>query len=191
MTDENLSSTWETKSTEKIYDNPWITVEHHEVIDPSGKDGIYGKVHFKNIAIGILPIDDEGNTWIVGQHRYPLNRYSWEIPEGGGPLDIDPLLSAQRELREEAGIIAQDWQLLLEADISNSVTDEHCMIYVAKDLSFVEQELESTEDITVRKLPFEELLQMVMDGEVRDSLTVMGVLRYGMNIPRSTMTCHA
>jgi len=169
---------WELKSNRLIYENPWIQVNHHEVTDPSGNPGIYGKVHFKNYAVAILPIDENGNTWIVGQYRYPLHRYSWEIPEGGCPINTEPLDSAKRELQEEAGIIAEEWELLLEADISNSITDEVSYIYLAKRLSFSEQSLESTEDITVKKLPFIELLEMVKSGEIRDSLTIMAVLYY-------------
>lgn len=172
------SNPWKIQSKKEVYSNPWIQVEHHEVIDPSGAPGIYGKVHFKNIAVGILPIDEKGNTWIVGQYRYPLNRYSWEIPEGGCPIDTAPLESAKRELQEETGIIAQDWEVLMEADISNSITDEIAYLYVAKDLSFTSQSLESTEDITVRKIPFAELLEMVHKGKIRDSLTIMAVLQY-------------
>jgi len=176
------SNPWKLKSDKLIYENPWIQVNHHEVIDPSGKDGVYGKVHFKNIAVSILPLDDEGNTWIVGQYRYPLGRYSWEIPEGGCPIGTDPLDSAKRELQEEAGINANDWKLIGEADMSNSVTDEIAMMYVAQDLSFRQQELESTEDIQLRKISYDQLYQKVIKGEIRDSLTIMTVLRYSVSM---------
>ena len=171
-----MQNPWQLLDDKNIYSNPWIDVNHHKVIDPSGQPGIYGKVHFKNIAVGVLPLDKENNTWIVGQYRYPLERYSWEIPEGGCPIGTDSLLSAKRELKEETGIVAQNWDVLLETDISNSVTDEIGIIYLARDLSFTEQALESTEDITVRKLPFAQLLQMVVSGDIRDSLTIMAVL---------------
>ena len=169
---------WTVKSNKLIYENPWIQINHHEVLDPSGKEGVYGKVHFKNIAVAILPIDEEGNTWIVGQYRYPLDRFSWEVPEGGCPVGSDPLDSAKRELQEETGILASDWKLIGEADVSNSVTDEVAMLYVAKDLSFTDQALESTEDIELLKIPFEQLYQKVVHGEIRDSLTIMTVLKY-------------
>lgn len=173
---------WSLISDKAVYENNWIKVNHHEVVDPSGNPGIYGKVHFKNIAVGILPIDENGNTWIVGQYRYPLDRYSWEIPEGGCPIDTDPLQSAQRELQEETGIIANQWELLLESDISNSVTDEVAFIYVAKELSFTTPSLESTEDITAKKIPFAELLEMVINGKIRDSITIMAVLSYNQSL---------
>ena len=178
----NSDNPWVLRSNNLIYENPWIQVNHHEVTDPSGKPGIYGKVHFKNVAVSILPIDENGNTWIVGQYRYPLKRYSWEIPEGGCPVGTDPLESAKRELQEEAGIIANEWQLLGEADMSNSVTDEIAMMYVAKDLSFTKQALESTEDIKLMKIPFDQLYNKVIDGEIRDSLTIMTVLKYSATL---------
>lgn len=179
----NKENPWTLKSDQKIYENPWIKVNHHEVLDPSGAPGVYGKVHFKNIAVAILPIDEEGNTWIVGQYRYPLKRFSWEIPEGGCPLGTDPLDTAKRELQEEAGIIADHWKQIGEADISNSVTDEVAIMYLAKGLSFTNQELESTEDIELQKIPFSELYHKVINGEIRDSLTIMTVLLYNASLP--------
>ena len=172
------SNPWALKSDKLVYENPWIQVNHHDVLDPSGNPGVYGKVHFKNIAISILPIDEDNNTWIVGQYRYPLDRFSWEIPEGGCPEGTDPVVSAKRELEEEAGIMADDWKLIGEADMSNSVTDEVAMMYVAKDLSFTHQNLESTEDIQLKKVPFDKLYEMIVTGEIRDSLTIMTVLKY-------------
>jgi ADP-ribose pyrophosphatase len=168
---------WKTLSIEERYATPWISVSHHEVIDPSGTDGIYGVIHFKNIAVGVVPLDEEGNTWIIGQYRYPIRAYSWEIPEGGGRRDQPPLESARRELREEAGIVAERWTPLLEMDLSNSASDEHAVIYVAQDLTFHEPEPDHNEDLALRKVPFNELYRMVMQGEVRDSLTVAAVLK--------------
>lgn len=121
---EQYSNPWLTKRTDLKYANPWITVEENQVINPSGKPGIYGVVHFKNLAIGIVPVDEEGYTWLVGQYRYPLNEYTWEIPEGGGPIGIDPLKSAQRELREETGLLAERWTYLSRIHTSNSVCNE-------------------------------------------------------------------
>lgn len=174
--DENQNP-WKTKTDEIVYQNNWIEVHHQEVITPGGTDGIYGLIHFKNLAIGIIPLDAEMNTWVVGQYRYPLKKYSWEIPEGGGKIGIDPLASAQRELLEECGIIAKDWELILEMDLSNSATDEHALLYVARDLSFTEAEPEETEDLQVKKIPFSELFQMVMDGRITDAMTVGAVLK--------------
>jgi len=165
-------------SDELKYDNPWIRVNKHEVLNPAGKPGEYGVIHFKHLAIGILPIDHEGNTWIVGQYRYPMDKYTWEIPEGGGKRNIDPLDSAKRELREEAGIIANDWLEIQRMDLSNSATDEHAILYLARDLEFVEPEPDEDEQIQLKKLSFDELFQMVLDGEVIDSLSVAAVLKY-------------
>src|SRR5690242_19394605 len=136
---------WTTVSKQKVYENPWISLEEHQVINPAGGKGIYGKVHFKNKAIGIIPLDQEMNTWLVGQYRYTLNEYSWEIPEGGGPFDVAPLESAKRELKEETGITANKWQQIMRFHTSNSVTDEEAFLFLAEDLTFGKNELEETE----------------------------------------------
>lgn len=168
---------WKTLSAEVIYDNPWIEVSHREVINPGGKAAMYGVVHFKNLALGILPLDENYNTWVVGQYRYPIDQYTWEIPEGGGDLEIDPLESAQRELREEAGIIARQWDLIQEMYLSNSATTEKALLYVARDLEFVEPDPDEDEVLQLHKIPFDELYQWVLDGKVNDSLTVTTVLK--------------
>ncbi len=169
---------WTTLSGHEKYDNPWINVTEYQVINPGGKAGIYGKVHFKNKAIGIVALDNEGNTWLVGQWRYPLNEWSWEIPEGGGPNETEVLASAQRELREEAGLTAKKWTMIQRTHLSNSVSDEEGFIFLAEDLTEGDSELEDSEaDMKVWKLPFEEALQMVLDGKITDSLSVMGLLR--------------
>lgn len=174
---------WNLVSNNQVYDNNWITVNHHEVIDPSGLPGIYGKIHFKNIAIGIIPLDQKNNTWIVGQYRYPLEKFSWEIPEGGGDLNFDVLDSAKRELLEETGIVAKEWQTILECDLSNSVSDERGVIYLARNLSFQAQKLESTEDITLKKIPFTVLYQMALSGKIRDSLSLIGIFKLVLLYP--------
>lgn len=168
---------WKTKSIATVYENPWIRVEHHEVITPAGKDGIYGKAHFKNKAIAILPIDEEGNTWLVGQYRYALDAYSWEVPMGGGPLELDTLASAQRELKEETGLTASQWTELQLIHTSNSVTDEVGYIFLAQGLTEGEPEFEDTEDISIKKLPFVEALEWVMSGKITDSLSVIAIFR--------------
>jgi ADP-ribose pyrophosphatase len=168
---------WKTLSEELRYETNWIAVSHHEVIDPGGNAGIYGVIHFKNIAVGMLPLDAEGNTWIVGQYRYPIQAYSWEMPEGGGKRDVDTLETAKRELKEETGIVAGRWTKILEMDLSNSASDEQAVIYLAQDLEFHEAEPESTEDLEVRKVHFSTLYDMVLRGEIRDSLTVATVLK--------------
>lgn len=178
MADQKVKNPWTTLSGEVKYDNPWITVTEFQVINPSGGRGIYGKVHFKNHAIGIVALDKDLNTWLVGQYRYTLNSWEWEIPEGGGPLGQDPLLSAQRELREETGLIAHKWSEIIHLHTSNSVTDEGGYIYLAEDLEEGASSLEDTEaDLKVWKLPFKEALNMVLEGKITDSISVMGILK--------------
>ena len=173
-----MNNPWKTLSNQKVYENNWIRLEEHRVINPAGGNGIYGKVHFKNKAIGIIPLDTEGNTWLVGQHRYTLGAYSWEIPEGGCPLGTLPLNSAKRELKEETGISANRWQQIMTFHTSNSVTDEEGFIFLAEDLSFGNNDLEETEaDLVVKKLPFRDALEMVMNGEITDSMSVAGILK--------------
>jgi len=168
---------WTTKSENTVYENAWIQVAHHEVITPAGKPGIYGKVHFKNKALGIIPVDEAGNTWLVGQFRYPLNEYSWEIPMGGGPVGSDILESAQRELKEETGLWAKKWTNIMRIHTSNSATDEEGFVFLAEELKQGETEFEETEILKIKKLPFSEALQMVMDGEITDAISVAGLLK--------------
>jgi 8-oxo-dGTP pyrophosphatase MutT (NUDIX family) len=169
---------WKTLSSRDVYSNNWITVTEHDVINPSGGKGLYGKVHFKNKAIGIVPLDEYGNTWLVGQHRYALNEYSWEIPEGGCPVGTSLLESAQRELMEETGITAKKWQQVIRIHTSNSVTDEEGFIFLAEDLSFGENQLEDTEaDLITKKIPLAEAIKMVTDGRITDGLSIAGILQ--------------
>ena len=173
----DTNNPWKVLSSEQIYDNNWISVTEHTVINPSGGPGIYGEVHFKNLAIGILPLDKDLNTWLVGQYRFPLKAYSWEIIEGGGGLDINPVESARRELAEETGIMAANFTEIQRMHLSNSVSDELSMIYIAQELTFGAAFPEETEELTVRKLPFEEAYQMVINGEITDSISVAAILK--------------
>lgn len=176
--EEEIRNPWRTLSGQVKYDNPWITVTEYQVINPSGGKGIYGKVHFKNKAIGIIPIDNELNTWLVGQYRYTLSAWHWEIPEGGGKLDEPALSSAQRELREETGLIAEKWSEIVHLHTSNSVTDEEGHIFLAEELTAGASALEETEaDLKVWKLPLREALQMVLDGKITDSMSIMAILK--------------
>lgn len=168
---------WQTLSSEERYDNNWIKVTEHQVINPSGGQGIYGVVHFKNIAIGILPLDKHNNTWLVGQFRYATNSYSWEIPEGGGALNEAPLESAKRELLEETGLSAKNYREILRMHLSNSVSDELAIAYLATDLIEGIAMPEETEQLKIRKLPFEEAYQMVLNGEITDSLSIATILK--------------
>ncbi len=168
---------WTTLSKRPIYENPWIKVDEHQVINPAGKPGIYGSVHFKNFAIGIVPIDEDGYTWLVGQWRYMLNAWSWEIPEGGGPLDVDILVSAQRELLEETGILADKWTELRKTHLSNSVSDEVGYIFLAQSLSFGSALREDTEaDMRVQRLKLADAVAMVDKGLITDSMSIIGLL---------------
>ena len=176
-------SGWKRLDSEVRYDNPWIRVIHDRVINPSGSPGIYGRVHFKNLAIGVIPLDEHGNTWLVGQYRYPLKRYSWEIPEGGGKLNIPPLVSAKRELREETGISARRWKKILEMDLSNSATDERAIVYLAQDLSFGNAHPDEDEVLKIRKVSFEQCYRWVCSGFIRDAITVAAVLRLKTMFP--------
>ena len=169
---------WKSKSIKEVYDNPWIQVSHRDVINPSGGTGIYGKVHFKNYAIAILPLDKDYNTWLVGQYRYTINEYSWEIPEGGGSLYSSAEEAAKRELLEETGIEAKELvKVIDEMHMSNSVTDEIGISFVAKDLIFGEPTPDDTEQLDVKKLPFEEVYRMAMDGKIKDTLTLVTVFK--------------
>lgn len=168
---------WQTLSEREAYANPWIRISHREVLNPAGNPGIYGVVHFKNVAIGVVPLDAEGYTWLVGQYRYTLQRYTWEIPEGGGLLGTDPLEAAKRELREETGITAHRWTPLLELHTSNSVTDEYGVAYIAQELEMGEAQPEETEQLHVRRLPFAKVVEMVLDGEITDALSMIAVLK--------------
>jgi 8-oxo-dGTP pyrophosphatase MutT (NUDIX family) len=168
---------WQPQSSKLVFENPWLTLHEDEVINPGGGISHYGKINFKNLAIGIIPLDEDNNTWLVGQYRYVPDCYSWEIPMGGGPLDIEPLESAKRELKEETGLIAGEWQQLMRCHTSNSVTDELGLVYVARDLSQGETEFEETEDLLIQKLPLEEAVERVLSGEITDSLSIAGLLK--------------
>jgi len=175
MTDQK--NPWQKKNTKLVYDNAWISVYHDEVVTPTGTDGIYGKVAFKNKAIAIIPLDAQNNTWLVGQYRYTLDEYSWEIPMGGGPLEEEPLDAAKRELKEETGIVAQSWECIMKIHTSNCITDEEALIFVAKDLSYGETDFDNTEDLQIKKLPLREVVKMIHNGEITDAITIAGILK--------------
>lgn len=179
---------WKTLATKDIYKNPWISLREDQVVSPGEQEGIYGVVNFKNLAIGIIPIDEEGNTWLVGQYRYPLDEYSWEIPMGGGPLQDTALASAQRELLEETGITAGTWTELLKIHTSNSVTDETGYAFVATDLQFGKAMPEHTEELKIKELPFSEVVSMVMNGEITDSISMAAILKLHILLQEKTIT---
>jgi 8-oxo-dGTP pyrophosphatase MutT (NUDIX family) len=173
----NLENPWQKISSREVYDNPWINVRHEEVIKPSGQNGIYGVAHFKLLAAAIIPLDNEGNIWLVGQFRYTLNEYSWEIPMGGGSLSVDSLVTAKRELKEETGLIASKWTNLGRLHTSNSVTDEVGYMYLAEELTQEEAEPDDTEVLQIKKVSLREAARMVMDSEITDSLSIAAILK--------------
>lgn len=179
---ESGNSPWKTLESRDIYDNPWIRLEEHQVINPGGSASVYGKVCFKSQAVGIIPVDEQGNTWLVGQHRYTLDDWSWEIPMGGSPLAEDCLDTAKRELEEETGLVAGNIQQILHLHTSNSITDEQGYVFLAKDLKVGKQQLEDTEkDLQLKKLPLDEAVAMAQDGRITDAISVAGLLFLALN----------
>lgn len=175
---------WQILASRQIYENPWIVVQEDQVLNPSGKPGIYGTVSFKNKALGIVPIDKDGYTWLVGQYRYPLNEYSWEIPMGGGKIeangkdfDTQILEAAQRELLEETGLIAQKWTRIARIHTSNSVTDEEGFVFLAEELSQTHSSPEETEALAVQKIHLSKALEMVINDEITDAISMIGIMK--------------
>ncbi len=177
-------SPWTTLRSGQQYENPWIRVVEHQVLTPGGRPGLYGTVHFKHLALGVLPIDAAGRTYLVGQYRYPLRAYSWEIPEGGGHHDVAPLESAQRELAEETGLRAAGWLEVAQLHLSNSVSDERAVCYLAWDLHQGESAPDDCERLEVRRLPFYDALDMVWAGEITDAMSVATILRVALMVQR-------
>lgn len=174
--DRDRSNPWTTLSSRLIYENPWIRVREDQVLRPDGQAGIYGVVQFKNRAVGVLPVDEQGRVWLVGQHRYPLDAYSWEIPEGGCPESETPEATALRELREETGLIAAHLELVATAHLSNSVSDEIAYIFRATGLTEGPDDPEGCERIDVRRVEWEEAWSMLRRGEITDSMSVIALL---------------
>lgn len=168
---------WQTISCKKKYENPWITVTHRDVIDPSGNPGIYGVVEFKKLTVGVLPMDKEQNIWLVRQFRYSIEQYSWEIPEGGVDFGETPLIAAKRELLEEAGVTAKTWSPFLDIHPSNAITNELAKVFLAENLTNTLQDLDSTEDIIAQKFPITQIIDMIMQGVITDSITIAAVLK--------------
>ena len=168
---------WKTLKSRIVFDNPWMTVLEDRVVNPRGGENDYGHIKFKNRAIAVVPLDDAGNTWLVGQQRYTLGVYSWELPMGGGALEEDPLAAAKRELQEETGLIAEDWQQLMFLHTTNSITDEEGFVFLARDLQQGRTNFDESEDLQIKKLPLAEAVEMVRNGAITDVISIAGLLR--------------
>lgn len=173
---------WRRRTRRTAYANPWLEVVHDEVDRPDGSPGIYGVVRFRNTAVGVVAVDEAGRILLVGQHRYTLDRYSWEIPEGGAPLDEDPAQGARRELAEETGFEADEWRILCRFSLSNSVTDETGVIYLATGLREGTASPEPTEDLAVRWAALDAVLAEIDAGAIHDIMTIAGVTRYALEL---------
>ena len=176
MSEREPPNPWTTLHQRAVYDNPWISVREDWVLRPDGKPGIYGVVHFKNRAVGVLPVDEQGRLWLVGQHRYTLGRYSWEIPEGGCPESETPEETALRELREETGLMAGRIELMGTSHLSNSVCDEVGYIYRATGLTHGPNDPEGTEELHAKRVPWDEAWALLRRGEITDSMSVIAIL---------------
>lgn len=167
---------WKKLSSRTVFENRWITVFEDRVINPGGGRNDYGHVHFKNKAVAIVPLDEHGNTWLVGQDRYTLGAFTWELPMGGAPLSESPLDAARRELREETGFSAAKWTEIMRLHTSNSITDEVGIVFIAEELTEGPSELDETENIELRKLKLTEAIGMIDRGELTDAISVAALL---------------
>jgi 8-oxo-dGTP pyrophosphatase MutT (NUDIX family) len=178
MTDFEQRGPWRRLSSDCVYDNRWVRVTHEEVVTPGGTDGIYGVIHFKHRAVGIIPLDEEEHTWLVRQFRYTLGRACWEIPMGGGALDADPAQVARVELAEETGLAAAELTELMRLHVSKSVTDEEGVVYLARGLTPGGQRLEASEaDLELLRLPLAQAIEWALDGTITDVISIAGLLK--------------
>ena len=179
---------WKTLASAIRFENPWMKVVQNDVVNPSGGNGEYTVVHFKNRAVSVIPIDDEEHTWLVGQYRYAVDSYEWEIPAGGAPAGESPLECAQRELREETGLAGEHWDLIVDGlQLSNSITDELAYTFVARGLSQHSAAPEETEQLKLRRLPLRQAIDMALAGEIHDGFSVVSLLKLGHLMQRDLL----
>jgi 8-oxo-dGTP pyrophosphatase MutT (NUDIX family) len=171
---------WRRRARRTGYENPWITVWHDDVDRPDGSPGIYGTVHFANVAVGVVVLDADDRVLLVGQHRYPLDRYSWEIPEGGVPSSETPEAGARRELLEETGVTADEWRPIVRFDLSNSITDETGLIFAARAIGHGTATPDPTEELAIRWVPFDDALAMIERAEITDAMSILGLQRVAL-----------
>jgi 8-oxo-dGDP phosphatase len=173
---------WKKLASRTVYENDWMTVYEDHVINPGGGENMYGYVHFKNRAVAIVPLGPDDEIWLVGQQRYTLAAWSWELPMGGAASGESPLQAAKRELREETGLTAKRWTELMTLHTSNSITDEVGFVFLAAELSEGEPQFGETEDIEIRRLPLAEALAMVHAGEITDAISVAALLKVAADL---------
>lgn len=171
---------WVRHARRIAYENAWISVWHDEVSRPDGSPGIYGVVHFANLAAGVVVLDERDRTLLVGQHRYTLDEWSWEIPEGGVTPGEAPLDGIRRELLEETGVTAAEWLELARIHLSNSISDEAAIVYLATGLTQGTAAPDPTEQLEIRWVPFDEALAMTLDGRITDAMSVVGIQRIAL-----------
>jgi 8-oxo-dGTP pyrophosphatase MutT (NUDIX family) len=171
---------WRRRSRATAYANPWIDVFHDDVVRPDGGPGIYGVVHFRTGAVGVVAVAQDGRILLVGQHRYTLDEYSWELPEGGVADSEAAEEGARRELREETGYDAAEWRFLFRFTTSNSVTDERGEMFVATGLREGVASPEPTEDLAVRWATLDEILAEIDEGRIHDLMTIAAIYRYAL-----------